>query len=565
MIPKQKLFALIWLPSVVALLIGLALIQDKNQKDSQEQFEKLLFVSWRVAKLGYEAQAPDEEIKAKARQMTEEIGFRLTLLSEVGQVLFDSEVNGELEPHGDRPEFKAALVDKPIFVTRQSDTTGRKTMYYAQKLTDNVILRVSSPLEYFDSQRALYFRQALIATGILALAVALFSFWASQRLANVYRELSVAVTLAKKGEKDLPTFNSGELDEALFALSAANQDLLGKNQEIALLNERLEYILSKINEGVVFLSGQNIVYHNQRVEEILGCQIPESTAQIAKPEILSVFAAVKNSRLNQLKIGEKIIFFDQARQNSDKLLVIFHDMTEKEKYSSYKSDLVGNVSHELKTPLALVLGAAEVILKDPEMTRPFREKFLNTLYRNAQRLNSLLDDLISLHELESRPEALAEEGQLSELIEEIKELVEPSGKIPGDKVPNDKTIEWLYDPVTIYFQSAHVISVLTNLVNNAIKYSKGPKIVVEARLKDHYLQISVADSGPVIPDSERDRIFERFYSMSRSRNRDRSGSGLGLAIVKHIARIYHGQVRLTENDMGGNTFWVFLTSPKDFS
>jgi two-component system phosphate regulon sensor histidine kinase PhoR len=545
---------MISLPTVLALLVGLVLIEDKNQKVSQERFEKLLHTSWRLTKLAYDLDGSDDLAAEKSQRlmvaMTREIEFRVTLMDSQGRVLFDSVEPGELESHQDRPEFKAALIGKPNFFTRKSDSTGRKTMYYAQKMADNVILRVSSPLEYFDQQRELYFRGALWSVGILVLVVLLFSLGASRRLAQVYRRLSRAVEAAKKGERDLPTFKSLELDEALFSLSEACRDLKEKNRQIGLLNGRLEYILSKINEGVIFLDGQRIVYRNQRAEEILSCPIPDSTTKIVKKEILSVFATVKNSQLNHLRIGEKIIFFDQARQD-DQLLVIFHDMTEKEKYSSYKSDLVGNVSHELKTPLALVLGAAEVILKDPAMTRPFLEKFLNTLYRNAQRLNSLLDDLIRLHELESRPEALAEEGDLAEIIEEIEEMIDPG----------DKEVIWAYDRVKIYFHSAHVISVITNLVNNGLKYSKGPKIIVEVRLKDNFLEIDVADSGPIIPDSERERIFERFYSLSRSRNRDRSGSGLGLAIVKHIARIYRGQVKVTENEMGGNTFSVLLTSP----
>jgi two-component system phosphate regulon sensor histidine kinase PhoR len=176
------------------------------------------------------------------------------------------------------------------------------------------------------------------------------------------------------------------------------------------------------------------------------------------------------------------------------------------------------------------------------------------LYRNAQRINSLLDDLIVLHRLESRPEALGEECDLSEIMGEIKEMVDPG----------DKDVEWKVDEGIVYFHGAHIVSVITNLLSNAVKYSKGQKIIVEVRRRDNFLEISVADSGPKIPENERERIFERFYSISRSRNRERSGSGLGLAIVKHVARVYRGQVKVADNDLGGNTFWVFLTSPETF-
>jgi two-component system phosphate regulon sensor histidine kinase PhoR len=554
LIPKRQLFLLIFLPSVLVLLVGLALVQDKNRRQSEGQFEDLLKTSWSLALLVYDQGLMNSpETQEKARAMTKDLGFRLTLITDDGQVTFDSEVNGSLDSHKDRPEFKAALLGAPIFVTRLSETTGKNYMYYAQRAAPRVILRVSGPLTYFDNEVSAFFRQAFFGVLGLSALVALFSFWVSRGIAKVYQDLSLAVAAAKGGEDQLPTFKNPQLDEALYSLSLATRELKGNKEEIESLNARLEYILSRINEGVIFLDGQKILYRNRRAEEILNCPIPDSTAKIDKKEILSVFASVKNPQFNHIKIGERVVFFDHTRED-DRLLVIFHDQTEKEKYSTFKSDLVGNISHELKTPLALVLGAAEVILKDKAMPRSYLEKFLGTLYRNAQRLNSLLDDLILLHQLESRPEALAEESDLGEILKEIKEMVEPG----------DKELTWEADEGIVFFHSAHIISVLTNLVNNALKYSKGPKIQVEVRRKDHFLEIAVADSGPVIPEGERERIFERFYSLSRSRCRDRSGSGLGLAIVKHIARLYHGQVKISDNDLGGNTFWVLLTSPTAF-
>jgi two-component system phosphate regulon sensor histidine kinase PhoR len=106
--------------------------------------------------------------------------------------------------------------------------------------------------------------------------------------------------------------------------------------------------------------------------------------------------------------------------------------------------------------------------------------------------------------------------------------------------------------------SAHILSIVTNLVSNAVKYSKGDNIKVDMKKDDKILTISVSDGGPQIPLSDRERIFERFYSMSKSRNRELGGSGLGLSIVKHIARLYQGEAKVLPNDAGGNTFEVKL-------
>ncbi|MDR2422894.1 MAG: hypothetical protein LBE01_05890, partial [Deltaproteobacteria bacterium] len=205
MLPKTKLFFLILIPAVLALLVALAFIQDKNRKASEEQFEKLLYTSWQVAQLAYDqATSGSEENRAKAqnaaRAMTKDSGVRLTVVDDDGTVSFDSEAEGELESHKDRPEFKAALKGQPIFVTRKSETLGLEFMYYAQRVGEGSILRVSSPIGYFERQRELFFRQALSSALILVVGVFLFSFWASRRLAGVYSELTQAVEAAKAGE-----------------------------------------------------------------------------------------------------------------------------------------------------------------------------------------------------------------------------------------------------------------------------------------------------------------------------------------------------------------------------
>jgi two-component system phosphate regulon sensor histidine kinase PhoR len=547
LISKYKLLAFIILPAAAVLIAGLAMIQQKNQQMSRDQFEKLLYTSWHLASLGYiQGSLNPEEIQ----KMTKEIGFRITLLNNAGHVIYDSQVAGEMESHSDRPEVKAAAAGEPIFSARDSESVGVKTLYYARKISPDVILRVASPMEYYETQRSIFVRQTVLAVVFLIGAVLIFGLIVFGSLSRVYREMSRAVRLAKDGGQELPSLENADLDEALFSLSKVTRELKDKNRENEELNRRLIYILSSINEGVIFICGTKILFHNRRAEEILGLPIPESVTQITKKEVLDILAQVRNSQPSQLKLGSKTIQYYQTH-SEDKLLAIFHDQTEKEKYLSYKSDLIGNISHELKTPLALILGTSEVILKDTQMPRPILEKFSGTLYKNALRLNSLLDDLILLHQLESRPETINEECDLEIIRSEIEEMVDPG----------EKKVEYIFDRGTVNFHGTHLLSILTNLINNAVKYSQGSNIQAGVHLKDNCLEISVADEGPAIPESEHERIFERFYSRSASRTRSHCGSGLGLAIVKHLARLYQGQVRITVNELGGNTFWVRLTQP----
>jgi two-component system phosphate regulon sensor histidine kinase PhoR len=134
-------------------------------------------------------------------------------------------------------------------------------------------------------------------------------------------------------------------------------------------------------------------------------------------------------------------------------------------------------------------------------------------------------------------------------VADVRELIETKGK----------TLNWRADSGVVKINGSHITSVLVNLISNAIKYSSGSEINITVKRGENELEIAVADLGPAIPPAERERVFERFYSLSVSRNRDNSGSGLGLSIVKHIAKLYGGLAKVVANEKGGNTFITRLT------
>ena len=385
--------------------------------------------------------------------------------------------------------------------------------------------------------------QAVTGLLILVALVAAFALIMSKRGSDMLRSLSLAVKEAQEGGRDLPGFDNHDLDEALFALSSANRELKSLGEEKLALSQRLEYILAGINEGVLLLQDDEIVYHNRRAEEILNFKIPQKLMDINNQEIMNFFAAFTGGREGALRLGDKSIAVSQTASGVSRLILL-HDISDQEKYSGYKSDLVGNISHELKTPLTLIMGASEVILKDPAMPREFLDKFLKTIHRNSGRINLLLDDLIFLHRLESAPESEVYETDLGEMVEELKDLLGPM----------EKKVSYDFEEATVRINSTHLISVLSNLIINAEKYSRGDAVEAAVHRRGGFVEIRVSDQGPPIPPAEAARIFERFYTVSKSRNRGAAGSGLGLSIVKHIARVYRGEASLETNPQGGNTF-----------
>ena len=543
MLSKYKIFFLIFIPAALALMAGISGMQQKNSDVSAAQFEKLLKNQWRLVSL----LQGTAESQAALAALADSARLRVTRIRPDGQVLFDSATSGGLESHKDREEIRSALAGVPAMVTRYSHSTNEHTIYYAEKLPNGDVLRVAYPAEYYREQQKALLRQTSVSLAALVVAVLAFALLVSRRSSGTFKRLSLAVDAARRGETDLPSFDSEELDSALYSLSVVTRELKASSDENSNLNSRLEYILNTINEGVLLLAGSQVVYHNRRASEILNYAIPRDLTSITNKEMIDLFASFNTSKSFELRMDQRVISVDQTH-SGDTRLVILHDISDQERYSGYKSDLVGNISHELKTPLNLIMTTAEVITKDASMPRQILEKFLTTIYKNTQRLNDLIDNLMFLHELENSQRSNTEEIDLDDILSEFKVLLDA----------HNKSISYSYDPVTVRICGTHLLSILTNLVSNAVNYSNGEHIAVDIKKRESTLQIRVSDAGPEIPAAERERIFERFYSLSKSRNRNNSGSGLGLAIVKHIARLYNGQARVTSNEHGGNTFVVRL-------
>jgi len=232
-------------------------------------------------------------------------------------------------------------------------------------------------------------------------------------------------------------------------------------------------------------------------------------------------------------------------------LIVFADITERAEYENFKTELIGNITHELKTPLAMIMGYSETIMNDPEMEQKFHDKFIKIIYNSSNRLNILINDILKLHKLEMQQDNIIVEE--ATVIEDFKEEV-LSYYNEGEKavtVDSDDTDE-------IFISREHFMSVVTNLIDNAMKYSTGKSIHLNLSSSNDYINIAVADEGPAIPIVEQDRIFERFYTTDKSKNQDQTGTGLGLSIVKHIATLYNGDAKVIENDNDGNTFIVRL-------
>ena len=237
-------------------------------------------------------------------------------------------------------------------------------------------------------------------------------------------------------------------------------------------------------------------------------------------------------------------------------VVLFHDITQLKRLDQVRSDFVANVSHELRTPLSILRGYIETLVDNPKTSREELSRILQVMERHSKRLGLLVDDLLSLAQLESSNTNL-EIGQvrLSELFDHVlrdwkKKLGEKSLKVLVDLPPNTPLI--LADETRLQ-------EVLYNLLENAVKYSRtNGEIRLQVAQHRSEIVLSVSDDGIGISKNDLPRIFERFYRADKARGRELGGTGLGLAIVKHIAQLHGGRVE-AESELGcGTTIRVVL-------
>ncbi|HVV71486.1 MAG TPA: ATP-binding protein [Verrucomicrobiae bacterium] len=254
-----------------------------------------------------------------------------------------------------------------------------------------------------------------------------------------------------------------------------------------------------------------------------------------------------------LQVNGAAIFNAEAKRQGT--ILVFHDLTRLKQLERTRQEFVANVSHELRTPLSLIKGYAETLLDGAKDNPEVAVKFLQTIDRNAERLKLLIEDLLTISELESgrlklnlQPVSLR--PLVEKLVSDFKSLAEAKQVTLVDEAPD----------LRVRADAGRLEQVLCNLIENAIKYGRNQgTVAIRARqVEGTQVEVSVQDNGPGIPPDSLERIFERFYRVDKARSREQGGTGLGLSIVKHIVQT-HGGKAWVKSDLGhGATFYFTL-------
>ena len=376
----------------------------------------------------------------------------------------------------------------------------------------------------------------------LAALVGLHFWWRAQFRAQETRRASEIE--ASRQRQQQTSVDAQAQQKILFDSMLEGLLLLDRSRKIYLANRAFKNLFGLKAE----LRGKTVVeaLRLHELDELL--QRVESEKQVLDYEI-------KVPGLNERWFQVNAAAITNSAGEREGTILVFHDLTRLKQLERQREEFVANVSHELRTPLSLIKGYVETLLDGARNNPEVADRFLKTIERNANRLDLLIQDLLTISALESgRMKLEWQPVNLRVLAERVFNDLHSKAEIKGTKLVCEI-------PELMAHGDMHRLDqVLANLVDNAIKYgrAKGTVTVGGRKLDDGALEISVRDDGPGIPGEALERVFERFYRVDKARSRDQGGIGLGLSIVKHIVHAHGGEVRAESELCRGTTFYFTL-------
>jgi two-component system phosphate regulon sensor histidine kinase PhoR len=496
---------------------------------------------------------------------------RITIIRADGVVLTDSEADvSAMDNHGARPEVRAALAQDGFGrSTRYSQTRQKNMLYVAVAWPQHRptgVVRVSRPLTQVESQVGqLTSVMWLAALGGLTLTVLLAAIFTQLVTRDLLRLTMRARELARGSPSggDEIAWISGSIDRLSTELSNAVDDVADERN-------RLQAVLAGMREGVIALDERGRVrVTNPAAHDLLGLEtsvlgLPLVQATGAPDLTILVHRSLDHDQPCSADINwsdsrdptrDLALMVTATPQEGGGVVLVLHDVTELRRLAAVRRDFVSNASHELRTPVAVILSSAEALLDGAAGDPTHGPRFVAAIERHAKRLSLLISDLLDLGRLEGgktavaqRPVSLVE--AVAEAVDSLAEQISKRGQHVSVQCPEDTTV--LADAIALN-------QVLVNLLDNAIKYTPTEgHIAVSAEVDEEVVHLTIADDGPGIEAHHHARIFERFYRIDPGRSRDMGGTGLGLSIVRHLVEALEGQVSVAHNSPQGTRFTVSL-------
>ena len=476
--------------------------------------------------------------------------FRVTWIDTDGTVLFDTQVDQTaMENHADREEIREAFETGSGSAVRNSSTLTEQTYYEAQRLTDGTVLRISTnQASAWALMMDLLWPIILIA--VLAIGLSLIL---ARRMAKNIVEPMNNLDL----EHPLSNDTYEELSPLLRRINQQHLQIDAQMRKLQHKTDEFIQITSHMQEGLVVLDKETHIRSiNSAAMKVFGAEescVGSSFFQVNRSNSLR---QALNDALDRghgsvmQELEGRIYRFDMSSIQSDGNLlgavILAVDVTESQNAEQMRREFSANVSHELKTPLQGIIGSAELLesgmVKTEDTTR-----FVGHIRKEASRLVNLIEDIIRLSQLDEGVELPAEQVDMLQIAEDVKEILAPSA------AEKQISISVSGAEFTVMGVRRMLHEAVYNLCDNAIKYNvPGGSVTIHAE----HSRLVVSDTGIGIPAEHKDRIFERFYRVDKSHSKTSGGTGLGLSIVKHAAAYHNAEIHLESTPGKGTTITI---------
>jgi two-component system phosphate regulon sensor histidine kinase PhoR len=567
---RQRVFFKLLAAMVLVVLAASAMLDISQQNILESSLQ-----NQRVSSLAESAQVLAQQIVASpaanlgslAQEEARAVDARVTILNRDGTVIADYAADGAhinttsgLKLSINSSEMRAIIVQHRAF----GKAVKQGTLYVTAP-AGNYIVRLGYPMR--DVYETLHMvRRSLLWATLLGLLLAilvatLIAQAVSRRLARI---VDFARRLAR-GDFGARIVDSGEDEIAAVAnaldATAARVEAVFRTLQDS--RKEMETVLDSMEEAVIAVDAQSRVHWSNRVmERLMGGAVKPGNAlvqTVRDPDLLACVEKALSRRITahvraRTVLPGRIFDVSAAPMLGGSAVVVLHDVTEIDRVEKTRRDFIANVSHELRTPLTSISGYAETMLEEDDGLPAQARDFLSIICRNAARMTRLTDDLLALARIESG------EYKLNRRPVEAELLIDEAAAILAGLLMDRNVVLQKGESTRekVMADTDSILQVLSNLLENAVKYGGGERVVIGARQVAGAVEFYVQDFGAGIASEHLTRIFERFYRVDKARSRESGGTGLGLSIAKHIILAHGGTIRAESELNRGSTFFFTL-------
>jgi two-component system phosphate regulon sensor histidine kinase PhoR len=522
--------------------------------------------------------SPDREqiLSDIASKLGEQINTRVTIIALDGTVLGDSEEDpATMENHAARPEIRDAFNKGLGESTRYSTTLEQRMMYVAVPISHQSgvlgIARVALPLTEVDSLVHRVTISIATATAIAALLVILAAWLIARITTWPIRKITEASRKIASGELEqkIAIDTGDEVEELAHSFNEMSSKLKVLVDTISGDKARLETILDNMADGVIMTDNErNVSLANRAVKELFKIKdvvnkpFIEAVRDYEVDELLKLCIQRVEVQDTQYESGTanrflRAIAVPITSYRPGGVLILFQDLTDIRNLQTTRRELIGNISHEFRTPLSSIKAMVETLQDGAVDDKEAATDFLNRITSEVDRLAQMVAELTELTRIETgKAELKLKMVNLNLLIEEILKQLSPQAERQQLSIKK----ELAPDLPLVQADIERIRQVIVNLIHNAIKFTPpGGNITIASRSGDNSVNVEIADNGVGISRSNLPHIFERFYKVDRARSD--GGTGMGLAIAKHVIEAHGGNIRVQSEEGKGSTFSFSLPLP----